>query len=123
MSEQLSPDGQWRWDGTQWVPANFVYGEAPAAPAPPPTTWTPPRPPSGDSDWKALASLVCGVSAYFVGLTSIAAVILGHMARSQAAREGRRASPMATVGLILGYTFIAFTVVILLVVLAVVSNL
>src|SRR5262249_4698159 len=29
---QLSPDGKWRWDGTQWVPA-----DGPPAWAPPPT--------------------------------------------------------------------------------------
>jgi len=31
-TDQLSPDGKWRWDGTQWVPA-----DAQPAWAPPPT--------------------------------------------------------------------------------------
>lgn len=33
MSDQLSPDGMWRWDGTNWVP---VQGGAPAGPPPQP---------------------------------------------------------------------------------------
>jgi hypothetical protein len=122
MTEQISPDGQWKWDGSQWVPNTYVYGEQPAVAAPPPQAWGPPPPSHGD-DWKPIASLVCGIAAYFVGLTSIAAVILGHMARADAAREGRRVNPMATIGLILGYTFIAFVVVILVVVLGVIANL
>lgn len=38
---QLSSDGMWRWNGTQWVPAQ--------ASPPPPPTWTPPpaHPPPG----------------------------------------------------------------------------
>jgi hypothetical protein len=124
VTGQLSPDGQWRWDGTQWVPATFVYGDQPAVPAAPPVAgqqWGPP-PPAGD-DWKPIASLVCGIASYFVGLTSIAAVILGHMARADARREGRRVNPMATIGLILGYTFIAGVVIVVVIVLGIIANL
>jgi hypothetical protein len=35
---QLSPDGRWRWDGTQWVPVE-------PAPPPSPAAWSPPGPP------------------------------------------------------------------------------
>jgi hypothetical protein len=129
VTGQLSPDGQWKWDGTQWVPNTYVYGEQPAAPAGlpaapggPPQQWTPPTAQTGE-DWKPIASLICGIAAFFVGLTAIGAVILGHMARADARREGRRVNPMATIGLILGWTFIIGTVLLLLVALALITNL
>jgi hypothetical protein len=31
---QLSPDGQWWWNGTQWVPANAAAPQAPATDGP-----------------------------------------------------------------------------------------
>jgi hypothetical protein len=38
---QLSPDGRWRWNGTEWVPAQ------PAPPVPPGTPAGPPFPAAG----------------------------------------------------------------------------
>ncbi len=59
-----------------------------------------------------MAALVCGC-----GLGSIAAVVLGHMSRSEARREGRAPSGMALAGLIIGYLGIALVVIFLAVLL------
>ena len=89
---QYSPDGRWWWDGTQWVPAQPQgYGYQPHP-------YGQPQP----TDGKAIASLVCGI-VWVWGLGSIAAVILGHLSRSEAKKQNRPASGMALAGLILGY--------------------
>lgn len=90
---QFSPDGMWRWDGQQWVPA---YA---------------PSPVSGSvHDGLAIGSLVLSVL-WLVGLGSVAGVVLGHVSRSKAAREGRQKSGVALAGLIVGYVGVAFMVI------------
>jgi hypothetical protein len=97
----LSPDGHWRWDGTQWVPAAPFYY--------PPAYYGPP--PTGGTDGKAIGSLVCALAAPFVcGLSSIVAVILGHQSRREARRAGREPSGLALAGLIIGYLGVAAAV-------------
>ncbi|TYB49270.1 DUF4190 domain-containing protein [Actinomadura chibensis] len=52
----------------------------------------------------ATASLVCGLIGFFAcGLTSILAIIFGHVAQSQMKRTGEGGHGMAVTGLILGY--------------------
>lgn len=69
----------------------------------------------------AVASLACGVCQIFAwGVGSIAAIILGHLARRQIRRTGQRGAKMALAGLVLGYaglilTILATTAVILVV--------
>lgn len=64
----------------------------------------------------AVASMVCGIIGLFMPclgmLLSIAAIIMGHIARSQivTAREEQRGSGMALAGLILGYFVVAMHV-------------
>ena len=61
----------------------------------------------------AVASLVCGLMQVFsFGITSIPAVVLGHVARGQIRRTGERGDGMATAGLVLGWLGIAFLVLI-----------
>lgn len=91
----VSPDGRWTWDGQQWVP------RSPAAPPPPTGTGT---------DTKAIVSLVLGVL-WLGGLASIGAIVLGHLSRGEARREGRPPSGMALAGLILGYAGASFIVI------------
>jgi hypothetical protein len=56
----------------------------------------------------AAGALVCGILELFtVGITCIPAVILGHMARSEIRRTGKRGDGMALAGLVLGYLAIA----------------
>lgn len=110
---QFSPDGQWWWDGTQWVPAA-------QAPTPPPQAYPPAQygqaPPGygygyqpyapTPTDGKAIASLVLSL-AWMCGPGSIAAVVLGHLSRSEAKKQNRPPSGLALAGLILGYAGIA----------------
>lgn len=114
---QLSPDGLWWWDGQQWVPAPPPTApvapppDAPAAqpvwpsfptpattPAGPAYGYQPPRP----TDGLAIASLVLSL-VWMLGLGSICAVVLGHVSRGRAKREGREKSGVALAGLIIGY--------------------
>jgi hypothetical protein len=80
------------------LPGGTVFGTPPLSPyrAYPPFM----APTSG----LAAGSLVCGIlEVVTLGLTSIPAVILGHMARTEIRRTGKRGDGMAITGLILGY--------------------
>ncbi|MGI5166102.1 DUF4190 domain-containing protein [Spirillospora sp. CA-253888] len=52
----------------------------------------------------AVASLICGIAGFVLcGLTSILAIIFGHVAQGQIKRTGEGGSGLAIAGLILGY--------------------
>lgn len=104
---QYSPDGRWWWDGSQWVPAQPAYAYSPYAGYP---AYGAPAPSTHDG--KAIGSLVAALVGG-CGLGSIAAVVLGHMSRSEARREGREPSGMALAGIIVGYVGIAVIAVLL----------
>ncbi|WP_433891820.1 DUF1707 and DUF4190 domain-containing protein [Streptomyces sp. CA-111067] len=72
-----------------------------------PQPFQPPfRPPTNNGN--AIASLVCGILGTMTfGVTSIPAVILGHVAKSQIRRSGEQGEGMATGGLVLGYLTLA----------------
>jgi hypothetical protein len=123
---QYSPDGQWWWDGTQWVPA----AQAPQAPVPPIVPQEPVAPaypqqpypayqpvPAQKSDGKAVGSLIASVL-WVCGLGSVVGVVLGHVSRGQAKRQGREPSGLAMAGLVLGYLGLVGTIAITLVVVA-----
>lgn len=57
---------------------------------------------------QAVASLVCGIVGFMtMGLTSIPAVVLGHVAKSGIRRTGQDGDGLATAGLVLGYIALA----------------
>ena len=62
--------------------------------------------PASTTNGMAIASLVSGVAGWFVLplIASIAAVVLGHIARAQIRRTGEQGGGLALAGLILGYT-------------------
>ncbi len=60
------------------------------------------RPRTSKLAWQAVASLVCGLLAWFP-LTAIAAIVFGHQARKLAHTKGLRGEGMALAGLVLGY--------------------
>ena len=75
-----------------------------------------PQPPTSGV---AVASLICGIAEFFtLGIASVPAVILGHMARSNIKRTGERGDGLAIAGLVLGYLGIACWVLFLVVLLA-----
>jgi hypothetical protein len=56
----------------------------------------------------AVAAMICGVAEFFTfGLTSIPAVILGHIARGEIRRTGEAGDGLAITGLILGWLAIS----------------
>lgn len=66
----------------------------------------------------AIAALVFGIGQFVFPLAFIAAIILGHLARRQIRRTGERGRGIATAGLILGYFFVASSVLVLFIALA-----
>jgi uncharacterized membrane protein len=71
--------------------------------------YLPPRPTNG----LAIASLVLALAQPFaLGITTIPAVVCGHMARRQIRRTGESGMGMATVGVVFGWIGIAFLTVI-----------
>lgn len=63
----------------------------------------------------ATASLVCGLIGFFAcGVTSVLAVIFGHVSLSQIKRTGEGGHGMAVTGLILGYLVSAGWLIILI---------
>jgi hypothetical protein len=70
----------------------------------------------------AIASLVCGIGQPFTGfLSTIPAIVLGHMARREIRRTGEDGKGLATVGLVLGWTGFAVLVVACLFIVVIVS--
>ena len=70
----------------------------------------------------AIASLACGVGQPFTGmLSTIPAIVLGHMARREIRRTGEDGAGLATVGLVLGWTGFALLVVACLFIVVIVS--
>ena len=62
----------------------------------------------------AIAALACGIVGFFVFPASIAAVMLGHMARREIGRTGEAGGGMATAGLILGYIGLVIGILLIL---------
>jgi hypothetical protein len=59
----------------------------------------------------AIASLACGLGQVFFGITTIPAIILGYLARSQIKRTGEDGAGMALVGLMLGWAGVALGII------------
>jgi type IV pilus assembly protein PilA len=101
-------------------------GAVPLAATPPPAT--PPvavPPPDSPTSGKALASMISGIFGLVFFLPAIAAIILGHMSRSEIRRSNGRlkGNGMATAGLILGYGVFAIIPFILILAAIAIPNL
>lgn len=80
-----------------------------------------PLPPARITSTLAVVSMVCGLLGWTVVplLGSLVAVITGHMARAELRRDpSREGDAFAVVGLVLGWTAIAFALLALLALLA-----
>jgi uncharacterized membrane protein len=85
--------------------------------APVPVPYWHPVAPAPKTNPLAIASLVFGLLQPFTGgLSTIPAVVLGHVAHSQIRRTGERGGALATVGLVLGWIGISVAVLVVLVV-------
>jgi hypothetical protein len=82
-------------------PGQPYYG--PQQPYPPYQGPYPPYPPVPPTNGLAIASLVCGVGMFVIGISFIPAIICGHIARRQIRRTGEQGGGLALAGLILGY--------------------
>jgi hypothetical protein len=93
-------------------------GEPNYGPQPPYSPYQQPYPaypPAPPTNGLAIASLVCGVGAFIIGLSFIPAIICGHIARGQIRRTGEQGGGLALAGLILGYVGGALFIVLVLV--------
>ena len=104
---QVSADGKWYWDGSQWAP---VTAPAPMQPAYPPAYPYPYA--SQRTNSMSIASLVSGILAWllcpFIG--GALAVVFGHVARNQIKQSGEAGGGMAIAGLVLGYANLGLSV-------------
>jgi hypothetical protein len=66
-----------------------------------------PYPAAASTNGLAIASLVCGVGGFVIGLSFIPAIVLGHIARRQIRQTGQQGGGMALAGLIIGYVGVA----------------
>ena len=92
------------------LPGRPAYPDAPVAVAPRRTNGL------------AVAALVCGIAQPFTGMiTTIPAIALGHVARSQIRRSGEDGRSMATWGLALGWAGLAAVLVAILLFVALIA--
>jgi Domain of unknown function (DUF4190) len=82
----------------------------------------PPYPPVPPTNGLAIASLVCGVGTFVIGLSFIPAIICGHIARRQIRRTGEQGGGLALAGLILGYVGGALFIAVVLVIVFLVAK-
>jgi hypothetical protein len=128
----ISRDDLVWWEGQPgWV----ALGQSPLAPGP--AQIPPPAPVSpadiammpgstpldnrgaGRTSGLAVGSLISGIASFFVGISFILAIILGHLALSQIRKNpGMQGRGMAMAGLIMGYLYPAVAVVALVVLFA-----
>jgi hypothetical protein len=109
----VSPDGRWKWDGSQWVPNS-------AQPPPPPHAGYPAYPYQGYSapqttNGMAIASMVLGILwLWWIG--SVLALIFGYVALNQIKERNQSGRGMAIAGVVLGWigvgTLVFFVIVV-----------
>jgi Domain of unknown function (DUF1707)/Domain of unknown function (DUF4190) len=70
----------------------------------------------------AVASLICGLAQPFLGLTTIPAIVLGHVARGQIRRTGEDGDGLATAGAVLGWIGLGIALLVILIVTAITAG-
>ncbi|MGH9025008.1 MAG: DUF4190 domain-containing protein [Acidimicrobiia bacterium] len=88
--------------------------QPPPPPSPPPTGGPVGQPysPQGGTNGLATAALICGIVGFFCLIPAILALVFGYRARSQIDASGgeRGGRGTATAGIVLGWIWIALTV-------------
>lgn len=112
---EIAPDALcWASGWAEWRPVREVFLQTPPASLPPPISVLPP-PVAGapgepaKTSGLAIASLVCGVLAFGCMLTTLPAIICGHLALSDIKKSAgaRTGQGLAIAGLVLGYVTFA----------------
>jgi uncharacterized membrane protein len=81
------------------------------------------NPPGRRLNQLAVASLACGVAQPFtLGLTTIPAIVLGHVARGQIRRAGQDGAGLALAGLLLGWAAVALVTIVVTLVIVVATS-
>lgn len=102
------PSGPTPFGPPQPAPQPTLY----AYPTHPPVQLPPPMPPARPVNGMATASLVFGIISFFTyGLTSVPAIIAGHVGRSKIRTTQESGEVRAKVGLVLGYLGLALLLV------------
>lgn len=73
----------------------------------------------GQRNTLALVSMILGIAGFVTAITSIGAIVTGHMALSQIKKRGEEGRGMALTGLILGYVVVALTIIGIILIIAV----
>ncbi|KQS17207.1 DUF4190 domain-containing protein [Frigoribacterium sp. Leaf186] len=73
----------------------------------------------GQRNTLALVSMILGIAGFVTAITSIGAIVTGHMALSQIKKRGEEGRGMALTGLILGYVVVALTIIGIILIVAV----
>ncbi|GHJ34925.1 hypothetical protein Sm713_05340 [Streptomyces sp. TS71-3] len=95
------------------LPQGPVAQQTPPATAHAPRTFMPAAP--SDANVKSIGALSFGVAGFATaGVTSIPAIVLGHMARNEIRRTGERGDGMALGGLVLGWIGVVLFVVVII---------
>jgi Domain of unknown function (DUF4190) len=76
--------------------------------------------PATEANRLAVASLACGLGQFVFGpLTTIPAIVFGHMARRQIKRSGEQGAGLALAGLVLGWGAVIVAIIAVLAVISV----
>jgi hypothetical protein len=98
-------------------PPGDPYGPPPGSPQYGQYGYAPQYPPSRNTNGMAIAALICGVLGFSTcGVTSILAVIFGHISLSQIRRNDEDGRGLGIAGLVLGYVAVAIGLLILVIV-------
>jgi Domain of unknown function (DUF4190) len=104
-------------------PPGDPYGPPPGYPQYGQYGYAPQYPPSRNTNGMAIASLVCGVLGFSTcGVTSILAIIFGHVSLGQIRRNDEDGRGMAIAGLVLGYVAVAIGLIVIAVVVIVANT-
>jgi hypothetical protein len=119
-SGAISPQDHVWWEGQEgWITLDQsplagpapIHPPAPALPGPPVAGV--PAPAGEKTSGLAIASLICGITGLFCALLSVAAIICGHMSRSEIKKNpALKGSGFALAGLILGYIWLPIYVMV-----------
>ena len=102
-----------------YSPPPEQQGYGPQQPYPPYQQPYLPYPAAPPTNGLAIASLVCGVGTFVIGLSFIPAIICGHIARGQIRRTGDAGRGMAITGLVLGIVGVMFVALVAVLVIAI----